>query len=303
MKVLHYLSSAFSVTQHVPVVSRVVDLSTSALAGLMRCFSGGWIAGGAEKRQRPSKPIMLFEFEGCPFCRRVRETLSVLALDVTVYPCPKETMKGAISTEGSPGNSRFRPEVLKHGGKQLFPYLVDENTGVHMYESAEINKYLWKTYGADTTVPWTYWLGEKVFKVTMPFPTLFRPLLTHGMLRVPSKAPKEPLELWGCEGSPFVRLVREALCCLELPYVYRQVPHGELLNRGEFREKFGAQLSLPRQQLGAVQMPFLRDANTGTDLLESADIVEYLYKTYQDGPLSSETWLDFSFPKPSSKAD
>lgn len=31
--------------------------------------------------------------------------------------------------------------------------------------------------------------------------------------------------------------------------------------------------------------------------------VEYLYKTYQDGPLSSETWLDFSFPKPSSKAD
>ena len=46
--------------------------------------------------------------------------------------------------------------------------------------------------------------------------------------------------------------------------VYRQVPHGELLNRGEFREKFGAQLSLPRQQLGAVQMPFLRDANTGS---------------------------------------
>ena len=47
--------------------------------------------------------------------------------------------------------------------------------------------------------------------------------------------------------------------------VYRQVPHGELLNRGEFREKFGAQLSLPRQRLGAVQkMPFLRDANTGS---------------------------------------
>ena len=45
-------------------VSRVVDLSTSALAGLMRCFSGGWIAGGAEKRQRPSKPIMLFEHLG-----------------------------------------------------------------------------------------------------------------------------------------------------------------------------------------------------------------------------------------------
>ena len=43
--------------------------------------------------------------------------------------------KNLSCSAGSPGNSRFRPEVLKHGGKQLFPYLVDENTGVHMYES------------------------------------------------------------------------------------------------------------------------------------------------------------------------
>ncbi|CAE7161831.1 unnamed protein product, partial [Symbiodinium pilosum] len=73
--------------------------------------------------------------------------------------------------------------------------------------------------------------------------------------------------LWGCEGSPFVRLVREALCCLELPYVLRNVPHGEVKNRTEFREKYGHLLSTARNAVGAVQMPFLRDPNTGMDIL------------------------------------
>ena len=48
---------------------------------------------------------------------------------------------------GSPGNSRFRPEVVKHGGKQLFPYLMDENTGVHMYES--VSRMLEKQSGSE----------------------------------------------------------------------------------------------------------------------------------------------------------
>ena len=34
-------------------------------------------------------------------------------------------------------------------GKQMYPFLVDENTGVRMNESAEINAYLWKTYGSE----------------------------------------------------------------------------------------------------------------------------------------------------------
>ncbi|CAK9043882.1 Uncharacterized protein SCF082_LOCUS29041 [Durusdinium trenchii] len=291
MKVLHYLSLVYEATQRLPVASRLVDLGSSALSGLTRCFSGGWVAGAVEKCSRPSKRLILYEFEGCPFCRRVRETASVLALDLVVYPCPKGTLKAA----GGPQTSRFRPEVAKLGGKELFPFLVDENTGVQMYESAEINKYLWKTYGAQAEVPWTYWLGEKLFvKPLIFFPTLLRPLVTHGLLRVPSVAPESPLELWGCESSPFVRLVREALCCLELPYVLRQVPHGELQNRAEFREKYGHLLSPARRALGAVQMPFLRDPNTGTELLESADIVKYLYKTYRDGPMLEETWLDFN---------
>ena len=40
---------------------------------------------------RPQKLLELYEFEGCPFCRKVREAISVLDLDVTIYPCPKGT--------------------------------------------------------------------------------------------------------------------------------------------------------------------------------------------------------------------
>ena len=31
----------------------------------------------------------------------------------------------------------------------MYPFLVDENTGVRMNESAEITAYLWKTYGSE----------------------------------------------------------------------------------------------------------------------------------------------------------
>ncbi|KAL5682247.1 hypothetical protein ACJX0J_008632, partial [Zea mays] len=95
--------------------------------------------------KRPEKPIEIYEFEGCPFCRKVREMVTVLDLDVLFYPCPK---KGPT----------FRPKVLEMGGKKQFPYMVDPNTGVAMYESDDIIKYLADTYG-DGTVPIMLSLG------------------------------------------------------------------------------------------------------------------------------------------------
>ena len=38
---------------------------------------------------RPARPLELYDFEGCPYCRKVREALSMLDLDAIVYPCPK----------------------------------------------------------------------------------------------------------------------------------------------------------------------------------------------------------------------
>ncbi len=81
-------------------------------------------------RNRPKKPIELYEFEGCPFCRKVlnsgtylpciapacfvahhetlsflllqvREACTLLDIDVLFYPCPK-------------GGPTWRPKVILH---------------------------------------------------------------------------------------------------------------------------------------------------------------------------------------------
>ena len=38
---------------------------------------------------RPEKPIVIYEFESCPYCRKVREAIAVLDLDALILPCPK----------------------------------------------------------------------------------------------------------------------------------------------------------------------------------------------------------------------
>nr|GMD89798.1 Glutathione S-transferase-like protein [Ipomoea batatas] len=95
----------------------------------------------------------------------------------------------------------FRPKVAQMGGKQQFPYMVDPNTGVAMYESDEIIKYLVGKYG-DGQVPLLLSLG----------------LLT-GSSYTPSKLPPKPLEIWAYEPSPFCKIVREVLVELELPHI------------------------------------------------------------------------------------
>ena len=75
---------------------------------------------------QPEKPIVLYDMEGCPYCRRVREALTALNLDVEIRPCPK-------------GGSVFRAQAEALGGRQQFPLLADQNTGTVMYESEEIS--------------------------------------------------------------------------------------------------------------------------------------------------------------------
>jgi YfiH family protein len=87
---------------------RALDVGTALAATLARLGSG--VSVGTLGK-RPAKPLRLYEFEGCPFCRKVREALSILDLDAEVFPCPKN-------------GKRFRPEVVKKGGKAQFPWLV-----------------------------------------------------------------------------------------------------------------------------------------------------------------------------------
>jgi glutathione S-transferase len=232
-------------------MSRSLDVATSYLASIARLGAGMTAHGGGK---RPEKPLALYEFEACPFCRKVREALTYFDLDADVYPCPR--------------GSRHRATVQEKGGKAQFPYLVDPNTGRALYESDAIVRYLAETYG-DGRVPLSLALGPLTM-ASASLASLSR--ASRGRRARPAKEPAQPLELWSFEASPYCRLAREALCELTIPYRLHNVGKGSVK-----REAF-------REMSGKMMVPYLIDPNTGARMFESADIVAYLEKTYAERP-------------------
>lgn len=230
---------------------RAYDLATSFAASIARAGTGMEVSGAAA---RPERLLELFEFESCPFCRKVREALSILDLDAMIYPCPQD-------------GPRFRPEAIARGGKRQFPYLVDPNTGREMYESDVIVGYLFATYG-DGSVPWMLSLPV-IPDLTSGLASAAR--FTAGRRYRAAKEPDKPLELWSFEASPYCRLVRERLCELEIPYVLHNVAKGS-----PKRNAFIA-------RSGKMMVPYLADPNTGREMFESAEILAYLDKTWARG--------------------
>ncbi|EYF02963.1 glutathione S-transferase N-terminal domain-containing protein [Chondromyces apiculatus] len=234
-------------------MNRTLDVATS-FAGTLVSLGGGLGIGSLSVGPlgaRPEKPLELYEFEACPFCRKVREALTALDLDAVIYPCPKD-------------GPRYREEIRRRGGKAQFPYLVDPNTGKEMYESDAIVRYLAEQYGTGR-VPFGLSLGP-ITNLVSTSTSLWR--LSHGRLYRAARAPEKPLELYSFELSPYCRIVREALCELEIPYLLHNVGKGS-----PRRDAFVA-------RAGKMQVPWLHDPNTDRSLYESADIVAYLNATY-----------------------
>jgi glutathione S-transferase len=226
-----------------------LDSASSFLASAARLGAGG---RARPARRRPERLLEIYEFEACPFCRRVREALSEFDLDALILPCPR-------------GGTRFRPKARELGGKEGFPYLVDPNTGRAMHESRDIVTYLRETYDAPEA---PRWLGPlSVASSALASAVRGR----RGRAARPSRAPAKPLELWSFEACPFCRLAREALCELEIPYVLHNVAKGS-----PRREAFVV-------RAGKMMVPYLVDPNTGQEMFESADIVRYLDATYGAG--------------------
>jgi len=229
-------------------VNRALDVSLSLLASGARLGTGMSVGSiGA----RPERALELYEFEACPYCRKVREALSILDLDAVIYPCPKQ-------------GPRFREEVKRRGGKAQFPYLVDPNTGKEMYESDDIVEYLFESYGGGAA-PLLLTAGP-ITLATAGLASALRP--GFGSHYRPARAPERPLELYSFEASPFCRIVREQLSSLEIPYLLHNVAKGSP-RRDAFVERSGKMM-----------VPYLVDPNTGAALFESADIVDYLEDTY-----------------------
>jgi glutaredoxin len=93
-------------------------------------------------------------------------------------------------------------------------------------------------------------------------------LLTGRASPRPVPAPPKPLELWSFESSPYCRLVRTLLTGLELPYLLHNVAKDS-----PKREAFIA-------RSGKMQVPYLLDPNTGTEMFESVRIEQYLLAKY-----------------------
>jgi glutathione S-transferase len=226
---------------------RTLDVATSWLASLARFLGGLHLS---PLGPRPAQQLILYEFEGCPFCRRVREAITALDLEVLIRPCPK-------------GGQRFRAEVKARGGKTMFPYLVDPNQGVELYESVDIVRHLYKHYGTGSA-PWG--LVGPLFLPSSMLASAIR--LGRGSRYQGARSPAEPLVLYGLEASGYTRLAREVLSELELPYVLRTTATGS--SRWREVKKLG----------GQAMVPYLVDPNTGAAMYESADIVAYLRTTY-----------------------
>ena len=251
-------------------LSRALAVSSSVLASQLR----GWRGTNAFRPapRRPERLLELYEFELSPYCRLVREALTELDLDALIYPCPK-------------GGTRFRPRAQELGGKSQFPFLVDPNTGRSLHESGEIVAYLYETYGGRTARRGAFDRAVKVS--TSMLASVSRG--GRGWNARPSKAPAQPLELYSFESSPFSRLVREVLCEMELPYVLRSTGKGRWTDLGppavrDRWHKAPKDTNRNRKALleraGHVQLPYLVDPNTGTEMFESAAIIRHLERTY-----------------------
>lgn len=228
---------------------RAIDLLRSAGASAARAGLGGRVAAlGA----RPARPLLLWEFEGCPFCRKVREAISILDLEVVVHPCPKR-------------GERFRPEAVARGGKTQFPLLVDPNEGDRaLYESDAIVAHLFARYGRGAP-PLALRLGP-LTTATSALASAAR--MARGASARPSRAPSAPLALWASEGSVGSRLVREVLCELELPYHLTPVARGSA-HRDALLARHGTK-----------RIPVLEDPAAGFVASGVEPIVAHLERTY-----------------------
>jgi glutathione S-transferase len=246
-------------------MNSLFDLAGSLAATALRAGMGTM---AFPAKHRPSRLFELYEFEGCPYCRLVREALTELDLDAVIYPCPK-------------GGERYGSRVVELGGKMQVPFFVDPGAGVMKYESADIVRYLFETYGGrGVPLHWRLPALQQAGSALAGVPRAWA-----GIRALPSRPPPQPLELYSFEASPFARLVRERLCELEIAYVLRSVGRSTASDwvapgvRDVLRWEYQPETANRRALLalaGRVTIPYLADPNTGAEMAESADIVAYL---------------------------
>lgn len=222
-------------------ISSLNDIQSWAVSSVRGPMGLIVISENRQSPPRPEEPLELFGFEACPYCRKVREALTVLDLSY-------------ISRTGT-------------GGSPTAPYLVDANKERSLSESEDIITYLSETYG-----PGRKGLAKALASANTAGSKVASTLRSRGRrIRTGFEEraqPEEMLVLYNIEASPYCRKVRETLTELNLDA------------RVENVGKFSARRPELLKAGGRMMVPFFIDPNRDVEIYESDNIVEYLEKYY-----------------------
>jgi len=200
----------------------------------------------------PSKPLILYEYEDSADCRKVREACAVLDLSIEIKPCPGST-------------SGFSDQLSTFSlGRREVPCIIDNNPSMYrptLFGTKEIIPYLFKTYTKSGEIPGNFKNGLSAAKAGSG-----KKIRANAR---PDFAKLKPITLYGWEGAPYFKPVREALNSLGLSHVLVNCANGSK-KRSFVTAKSG----------GPFSVPFIVDPNTGVELFESKEIVRYLEATY-----------------------
>lgn len=230
------------------------------------------------------QPLVLYEYEPSPYCKKVREVCCLLDIPVLMKPCPikmveaprPSSTRGGATPYVKKERGGFSDELFKKTGRRTVPYLEDPNNPSMggMFESEDIIDYLLDTYSDkdlyDGKALWPMRGGFADFTSTIA--TIARSLAGANLnpdAREDNQA-MQPITIYGYECSPFVKPVRERLVELGLPHVVVPCSRGSE-NRAKVQELTGEQF----------QVPQIDDPNTNVGVFaESEAIVDYLTSTY-----------------------
>ena len=258
-------------------IPNAIDIFASGMASICRLPKGVTVVGTPPDEIMP-KSITLWDVETNADCRVVREALTELDCVVNVI-IPATENSRAVVEASSPyyaGSNLVLPrlaledangeQVILSGKDDIMAYLNNLKEQIpqssradnDMEEWKEIALSAWDGVGNALATALRWGRGNQVAPCAA---------LKASMLEPPR--PSQPLILYSYEGNQFCRLVREVMTELDLVYELRSAGK-ESPRRSELAAITG----------GSSQCPFLIDPNTGIDMAESKDIVEYLYKTY-----------------------
>lgn len=220
---------------------------TSLLASTLRLGLGARVTALGP---RPTEPLVLYDFEGCPYCRKVREAISMLDLVVDIRPCPKR-------------GTRFRPALGTIAPRVRVPTLIDPGAPSErriLQESDAIVQHLFARFGAGPPPGRARlgWFGTW----TSSLATAAR--IHRGTWPRPSKATATTADyqLFSFEASGEARLVREVMTELEIPYRLVSCAAGSA------------------RRLQTETIPTLRSGDGALELLGAAAIVAHLEREY-----------------------